>query len=507
MNLRKFKREEDILTIISWLWMMPLLSLPELETVSGLTYNRCHRLMKDLARQGKVTSVRLGMTLELRDRWFLTTSGVDFAMEGLGYSLEWSVSEAGLKRHIRRLPILETFYRLVSRLWSLHGIEGINPIYRSRDPDVEPLTFPAGLPLRRFQWQRDPDIHAISEYANEAWAPWVWVGPMTKGIMMEDKRKRGLAKFREPSRTGQIPSPAAWVVVGADLLSANQASGPWEEDNALVITANGVTLKSMRPEDFTEPRFEDARTADLGMLESIPAWVETDPAVSALNGKLNFGLFQFNAQWPGARVGQLHKRSTHSHGEINAALEKMGKAGLTVKLDRALYLTRAGMLAAAQMDRISHQSIYGSFDVYLKPDGNYRRDRLRHDRAVADFVLAWTRDGGEAFHGRRNVFNLPDRTQLAPDAVASQFRADGSVGWWFVEVELSARATSAVRRRLRPYRMFQQHQGWCPLLLVVVDTQEAENVFLLEGRGLPMATTTLDRLLTSARGVSPWREP
>ncbi len=81
MTLRKLKREEDILTIISWLWMMPLLSLPELAAVTGLTYNRCNRLAKILYRRGMVESVRLGMTLELQDRWYLTTGGVGFAMQ------------------------------------------------------------------------------------------------------------------------------------------------------------------------------------------------------------------------------------------------------------------------------------------------------------------------------------------------------------------------------------------------------------------------------------------
>jgi len=41
MFTRKVQLEEDIRLIISWLWMMPLLSLPELAAVSGLPYHRC----------------------------------------------------------------------------------------------------------------------------------------------------------------------------------------------------------------------------------------------------------------------------------------------------------------------------------------------------------------------------------------------------------------------------------------------------------------------------------
>ncbi len=168
MTLRKFRREEDILTIISWLWMMLLLSLPELAAVTGLAYHRCHRLMRALYWAGRVDSLPLGMTMERQDRWVLTTSGVRVAMEEMGNSLEWRVTGPGLKQLIQRLPILEAFYRMAHLLWSLDGVERIHPIYWSPDPEDDPIEFPSCLRLTRFQWQRDPDIHAVTEYANEA---------------------------------------------------------------------------------------------------------------------------------------------------------------------------------------------------------------------------------------------------------------------------------------------------------------------------------------------------
>ena len=507
MILRKFKRENDILSMISWLWMMPLLSLPELATVTGLTYNRCNRLMKDLYHQGRATSVRLGMTLELQNRWILTTSGVTFAMERLGYSLEWQVSEAGLKLLIRRLPTLETFYRLAPSIWGHDGVERIRPIYRTPDPDEDPLEFPVDLRLRRFQWQREADIHAICEYANEAWIPWIWVGPMTKQATLAEKLRRGVTKLAGRSPTWEVSCPAGWVVVGADVLAADQASRMWLEDDMLAITADGRTLKSMRPRDFTPACFEDSRASRLGTPERIPSWVEEEPAVRALNGKLTFKLFRFTAQWPGARVGQLQTWSTDSHGEINKALKEMGKENLIANLDSAFYINRPGMLAAAQMDRISHQNIYGSFDVYARPNGNYRKARRRHDQAVVDVILEWHRLGCEVFHGRRWVLDLPDKTQVAPDALLAKIDLDSDVSWWFVEVELSARAPSSVRRKLHPYRRFQQQYGQSLQLMVFVDTQGAEDVFRSEGRGLTMSVFTLDQFLATCGKVTPGGEP
>ena len=507
MTQRKIKREKDTLKIVSWLWMMPLLSLPELATVTCLTHNRCYRLMKTLQQEGRVASVRLGMTMELRDRWFLTTSGVKVAMERLGYSLEWQVCESGLKLLIRRLPTLETVYTLAPGLWELDGVEHINPIYLTSDPDDVPLEFPRDLRITGFHWQRDSDIHAISQYANEAWVPWVWVGTMTKRTMMQHKMLNALFKLAMRSWTTEEPHPAGWVVVGGDFLAAAHASGEWKSDDVLVMTAERETLKSMRPHEFTRPYLENARPTDLGVPERIPAWVETDPVVRALNGKLNYALFQLVCQWSGMRVGQIHDGFSHSHGEINAGLKNLERAGMIVRLNRAYYLPRTGMLAAARMDRISHQSIYGSFDGYLAPDGNYRRTRQRHDQAVADFVLASSGYGYDTFHGRRHVMNLASGGQVAPDAVVAWKRQDGTVEYWFVEVELSAKAPSSVREKLRHYRAYQQQHVNSVNLMVVVGTDAAENNFLKEGRGLTILTTTLGRFLKSGPKVNPWRRP
>ena len=159
------------------------------------------------------------------------------------------------------------------------------------------------------------------------------------------------------------------------------------------------------------------------------------------------------------------------------------------------------------MDRISHQSIYGSFDVYLRPDGDYRRRRQKHDQAVIDYVLKWSSDHGDVFHGRRFVVPVINRTQLAPDAIAVGPRLDGSTGMWFVEVELSAKAPSSVRDKLRPYREYQQYFGQSVDLIVVVGTEGAEKVFLEQGRGLNITTITLHRFLKSDPHDDPWQRP
>ena len=508
MSRQTIKLEEHIALIIKWLWLMPLLSLPELASVTGLAYHRCSRLMKILDQRGLVDHVRLGMILEVQDRWHLSTSGVHFVMRELGWPLEWQVSQGGLRMLMRRLPILEVFYRLAHRIWGHPGVTQILDIYWSPDPDVDPVSFPRDLRLTRFQWQRDPDVHAITEYENGAWVPWIWVGPMTKGNMIPRKMMSGLTGIALRSWTAENPTPAGWVVVGADLLAAGHAASVWTGDEMMVITADGTTLKSMRPQLFTEAYFQNARVEDLGVIESIPDWVEKDPVVSGLNGRLAFSVFRLIAQWPGMRIGQIQEAFTHSHGDTNAALARLVDRGLAVAPDeRPYYLTREGMLAAARMDRISHQSVYGSFDAYLKPDGAYRRFRQRHDQAVADVVRALSRQGYGVFHGRRHVVNVTNTTQLAPDMVATWIWPDGRMDLWFVEVELSAKRPSSALRKLRPYREHQRRYGRSVDLMMVLGSDDAEQAFLDKGAGLSLKTTTLDRLLQSGPGDNPWKQP
>ncbi len=501
MFTRKVQLEEDILLIISWLWMMPLLSLPELAAVSGLPYHRCRTRILRMYDKGLVSKVSLGMTIDSVDRWFLTTSGANDAVTPQGYAIEWQVSEWGLKFLVQRLPMLESFYQLELGLWGLDEKRRTAPIYRTADPDEQPLTFPHDLALRRCQRQRNADIYAITEYENWAWVPWVGVGPMTTGRVLRNKSARGQAMIGTDPHSGNHLSPAAVVLVGADLLAGVIASRQWKGDHMMALTSKGHLLRSMQPQEFTQAYREDATTDDLGAPENIPDWVKHDPIVSALNGKSTFGLFDFVAQWPGGSIGQLQQRFGDSHRHTSERLQNLAEPGLLTQLDGSWYLGRPGMLAAARMDRISHQSIYSSFDVYLKADGANRRRQQKHDRAVLEFILAYSLGVDEAWHGRRAVLNLADRTQVAPDAWVTFPRSDRPRQHWRVEVELAARHPSTARRKLGPYRRILQHTGTNIRLQMVLGTEAAEKVFLQEGRGLNMCTTTLNRLRSSGDNI------
>ena len=231
--------------------MMPLQTLPELAAVSGLPYHRCRTRILRMYDKGLVSKVSLGMTLDQVDRWFLTTSRVTDAVTPQGYAIEWQVSEWDLKFLIQRLPMLESFYQLALRLWGLDGKRRTAPIYRTADPDEEPLTFPHDLALRRCQRQRNADLYAITEYENWAWVPWVWVGPMTTRTALRKKSARGQATIGTDPHSGNPLSPAAVVLVGADLLAGVIASSQWKGDHVMALTSKGHLLRSMKPQEFT----------------------------------------------------------------------------------------------------------------------------------------------------------------------------------------------------------------------------------------------------------------
>ena len=77
--IQREQLERDMRQVRRFLWTMPLLSLDELAKISGLSRNRCHRILTRLRKQKKpmVARVSLGRRGGVRQRWFLTASGVE----------------------------------------------------------------------------------------------------------------------------------------------------------------------------------------------------------------------------------------------------------------------------------------------------------------------------------------------------------------------------------------------------------------------------------------------
>ena len=481
--------EVDKATVRHWLWRMPLQSAHELTTTTGLTLDRIYRVLKNLRRHGLVTRASLGRARGVRHRWWLTTRSVLQTAGRLGRPIPWQVTETGLRWLVRRLPAVEDVYAVAPGVWSRPDVLTPREIFLTPDPDEPPTIFSDDLKLVGFEWIRDGEIHAVAHYANGAWIPMIWIGSMVSGTVIQRKGEAARGQLQDGMR------PAGWVIVCDDDLAAKQAADAWTDVNALVLTANGKGLRQMRPSTFSlSPLHEKALPRDLGAPEAIVEWLEKDGTMLALNGFAAYDIFGFIAEFPGAKVRQL---ATIWGQGYRAILRPLRRTGLVVCLDNGFYLGRAGILAAAHMNRISWQSVESRVGIYLKSDGVYRRNQARHNTAVVDVAVAVIQRQSEVFGGWRAVHTISGVTQVIADAVTLLEDDDGVRKERFIEVEFTARTWSQIEQKLSPYRLVLQHTGNCLPVCFLVEDERIRQRYAVLGEGL-IDVMTLTAFLTDS---------
>ena len=479
-------RDRDRAAVRRSLWEMPLQSAADLAATTGLSSGRVYQVLKHLRRHGLATRASLGRIGGVRHRWWLTRQGVLRTADELGRRIPWQVTEKGLRWLVRRLPALEAFYKVAPRLFSHPDVLTPQTFYRTPDPDEDPTIFTESLRMIEFQWMRDGEIHAVAHYENGAWVPLVWVGAIS-GTAVRQKAEAARGQMDDGLE------PAGWVIICEDGLAATQASGAWTDDNTLVLYDSGETLLKMRPALFSwRPLRSISLAGDPGAPEGIVPWLQQDGTMLALNGYRTYRLIRFIAEWPGVTPKQL---TVWFPETCRALLRSLRRAGLVVKLEGGFYLDRAGILAVAHMDRASWQSVLGRLGAYLKPDGVYRRQQARHNRAIVDVMHALDARDELAYPGWRAVRNIPGLTLVNPDLVVLKQRDDGRIEESFVEVEFTARAPSQIEAKLAPYRLVQQHTGNAIPCLFLVEDDRIRQRYASAGQGL-IDVKTLDHFLT-----------
>ena len=428
MTILNGKLKNDVLEIVRFLLMMPLLSVAEMVPATRLADSRCRRILDDLHADGFVTSTRAGRLHNVQTRSWLTTQGVMLAVRELGVDIPWQASENHIKWLFRRLPMVEIIYRLLTTLWAHPGVMGCGPLYNSPDPDEPPIWFPQDLRLEELIWRRDPNVHAIAVFANGAWMPITGLGLTTTFRQMLDYMDAWIKFLETPAKPGCAPpEPAGWICIGIDHLTAMHAAEVWANDRVwhkdatLVVTAEGRLVNSMKPMPFGPPPREPRRPVNLGRPERVKRWVEQDPVMKALNGKRAFRVFMFVAEWYGASPAQVEREVRDSGGGVNSIIANGCKANLFDRREEGLYLGDAGMRALANMDRISHKTVQASFQSLLNEDGRHRSRLRRHDQTVIDIahqLRNQARPGVtlDVYNGFRRLENHEGLTQINPDA-------------------------------------------------------------------------------------------
>lgn len=480
------ERERDEIVVRHALWMMPLLDVIALMATTRLGRHRAYRALSSLRRRGLVARASLGRTQGVCQRSWLTKQGVLATRYELGLPVPWQTTQIGLRWLVLRLPMVEQFYAVAPELMCHPDVLTPRQVYLTPDPDEAPVDFTDDLLMVKFQWIREGEIHAIVSYENGAWFPLIWVGCLVSGTVV----RRKLAKARKQLDEDLLP--AGWVVICEDGLAAHQSSDQWDGYEALVVVPGHPAVRQMRPSAFSHRRLvETAEPAALGSPESIGVWLMEDAAMLALNGRTAYYMFMDIAEWAGATARQLEIRWGPGY---RAVLRPLRNSGLVIRLEGGHYLTRAGILAAAHMNRISWQSVRARLGVYLNEDGVYRRDQQRHNRSVIEVACELARRGYEVYGGWRALRNVPGVTQVDPDAFVLR-GPDGQLREWFVEVELSARTPARIERKMQPYRLVHQHTGEQITSVWFVDTVPVRDRFRRMGAGLEMECFTLGEFL------------
>ena len=505
MSTGQDKLDQDMLTVMACLWMMPLITIAQMEVSTGFTNNRLHRLLTRLERDRLVNRYALTGARRKQDRWWLTSSGVLRVAHDKGRAIRRQVNEEGIMTFIARMSVVERLYDLALGIWGHDGVLEVRAVRPMSDPGTGPVHLSSDSGVLEYTWFDGKTVDAVVRYADSSWVAMLWVGPDTT---YHELQRRFDLVLDVPEATfhvglGRRLTPTGWVIACADRLAAAHAADLWPGDDALIVTMEGRVERRMRPVDFSLRIGQEVAPGDLGRPERVRRWAQQSRAVQGLNDGFRYRVFRFIAQWPDATPAQLRVKFAEPYG---AAVRVLQKHKLVVKLEGGFFLTRRGIGAVAAMDGVEYNTVATRLGVYLSRDGEYRRQQRRHNRGIIDVALKLESEGVAVYAGYRNLVNIPRVTQIVPDAVLCLTRSNGRTLLVNVELEFTARTPGRMQQKLGPYLDADHHSpGSIASLWIFEDRRVAER-YAKAGYLLLMMTTQLDELLggTSFGPHSAW---
>ena len=459
---RRRARDLEMLLILSWLWQWPLASAKDLHGMGLFGLSKIHDLLEAAEKTDLVVQVRLGSTFDSQNRCYLDIKGVHRVMDYYGNTLEWQVTEHGVKRLVERLRMVEAFYRILPGLWRLDILDGTYTYYSTPDPESPPLTLDDRMHLVRVHWVRTGPTHAVAQYRTgegyDVWVPVHWYGVHHNDQVIDDLGDffEGL-DTRTDHRDGAAASPAGLVEVAIDQFAAFRAKRLYTRGLPMaIVTPQGRCFGRLTPK---YPSGSVNGTGDLlgklGEPARVAAWLDT-PEMAAVNGVTNRRVLEWVESWPGsltvdvARGGSQPRSNTAAILKgLQSPLENLSTPDsaprrLVQKMEqRRLHLGKTGILAASRRDRTSYQTALSPLGGYLNPEGRWRRGQSDHNRRVVKVALRFQKSMFVA-PGWRLVINYNEKTQLAPDLWLQVPWDENLAVWHCVEYEQSAKTVGAV---------------------------------------------------------------
>ena len=181
--------------------------------------------------------------------------------------------------------------------------------------------------------------------------------------------------------------------------------------------------------------------------------------------------------------------------DVERVLRAAVNSGLVVEDEKGkIQTSKDGLRRSAHRDRLHPATLYGRWKFLMEADSEHRRHMSGQQQGLARLVHAFKRAQIPVAAGWRAVLNVPDLTQVAPDAMVKLEDSHVGSGWHHVEYERSANYRRRVDEKLAPYlKMYAD--GEPVRLLTICQNPRAEGVFwerakLPNGESLPMITTT-----------------
>ena len=527
-----------------WLGRMTLASGSDLSGIGQYSLSQINRALEALRGLGLAIHVTLGHTRKPTRLWFLTTQGVNmrFATDhrhpdaprrrrygrgreeaprnGPGHLWDlpdhlhgiredpadhehppWWVTEAGLKRQLNRLPVVEQINARAPTL------------LRSGDVDVSMAADgqQADGMITDFFWIGDnPGLEAVARYGEDFWVPFTWSGIHLSGQAF----KRRWAKrydhldhdlgprvvdsweYRNSDLPNYTPQPSGIGAAAADwwadmLAGAVFLSEDPSEDPYLSWSPNS--------EDFTSGRFrwsqdlvaDPFRQPKVGNPEAIIGWVRKHPALQALNGVLATRVFTIVEQRQAMRVRDLVRECRgESSTKIKSALEGLVHAGLVFEIDGHYYLDEAGDTWAGRRDRVLVPTVRRPHQKYRGGTGWWHKRDRQHNEGVNEIGSRCTRAGLRFAAGWRLVVDFPGNTQLDPDGLIGMTTQQFGKKVYLLEFERSAKDPQGALEKQLPYRKAHQAGLRFPVVFVLENT-DMKALYQRLGADLPLITSNL----------------
>ena len=489
-----------MIDILSCTRQMPWASAYEMDAWGTPSVSQFQKGLQSMRRAGLVTSVKMGMTRRVQERWRLDEMGMRHQRGLNGEPVSWDFGGKAIEQLPDQLPMVEMAYFALGRVTK----------WLNQRPDTGAETGARTVFLIEFCWLPDGPVRAIARFNNRAVVAFLWAG---KKKSPGDLYQSLLRQFRDwdhvPPAGWWDPDeepdqwtwePSLWVVVAED---------EWAIDRARDgLFRAGVELDRVAEICPGYEYFPDAPVqGSVGTLRfrsgrvrpgnpAITRRLPEDERFQALNGMLRYRVFGVVEAWPACRISDIARFCRETVSNVKAVVDDLVAAGLVDQFGNNMYLTEDAHIWVRRRDgvalrRVRHKNGELRYPGHFAELDSNRTRMLKHDQSLAHIASRFAASGARIFAGPRGVVNLAGQTQLDPDAVLLLNTPDSAETRFYLEYERAAKADSTVERKLRPYHEYRElNQGNAPALLVVVEDEDVEPIFWAKAGTLTLFTAT-----------------